>query len=63
VTAAIAAPGEPEDDADDRIVERCWCACGRLAAIVFDVDGDEMWCWVRCGCGSFLPAPRHGDRP
>lgn len=60
MTAAIAAAGGPEDDDEDSIVERCRCACGRLAAIVFELDGDETWCAIRCSCGAFAPAEPEG---
>ena len=51
--ATVAAPADPEDDG---ILDRCRCACGRVAAIVFEMDDEGPWCAIRCECGAFAPA-------
>ena len=51
----VAAPA-PEDDDEDRVVERVLCRCGRIATVVLDADADTCWCEVTCACGAFVPA-------
>jgi hypothetical protein len=52
----VAAPGE----ADDVVVERFRCACGRTAAVVLVFDDDSVSYVVRCSCGSPSPGTTEG---
>ena len=60
-TAVPVPDDNPDDDQDDGLLDRCLCACGRVASISFEMHDEGPWCAIHCACGAFVPAGDEED--